>query len=290
MPSVALGKFEAIRSLSWKGLGKKDDLDSVRDCITINAQGIEILVLDLLHWGKAKMAYYDSLDRREQGGHVLHNIFVGNFFAENVLGIFSGESRVILPHLSSLSLSEVSFEAAVEEMQHVLNITQLRSLKLRNCRYSLALLDTIVRGPQTVRLRSFELVIDVEACFFQGVRIQQHDVSISRFLNSFQGLEDLYLRTTYSIDWAFIAQSILNHLSTLNRLITQGRPVDLLCNDLKILYENANSACIEKDSLSYNVRAAMGIHYENPKDRIYILNLTYFLGSRFWGSSSKSRL
>ena len=233
MPSVALGKFEAIRSLSWKGLGKKDDLDSVRDCITINAQKIEILVLDLLHWGKAKMAYYDSLDRREQDAHVLHNLFGGNFFAENVLGVFSGEARVILPHLSSLSLSEVSFEAAAEEMQHALNITQLCSLKLRNCRYSLALLDTIVRGAQTVRLRSFELVIDTEVSAFQGVRDQQHDVSISKFLNSFQGLEDLYLRIRYPMDWEFIIPSILNHVSTMSRMIIHADLGELLCNDLK---------------------------------------------------------
>lgn len=50
------------------------------------------------------------------------------FFAANVLGVFFGEARVRLSHLSSLSLTEVSFHDAVEEMNDDLNLTRLGSL------------------------------------------------------------------------------------------------------------------------------------------------------------------
>lgn len=255
IPDVLLGEFKTIRSLSWKGLSRTDDFDSVRDCIKINAQGIQSLELDLRNWLKARAAYYDGMKKRGQldFGFAAYD-FADKFFATDVLGMFPGEARVILPHLSSLSLSQVSFQAAVKEMQHALNVTRLVSLKLRNCRYSLALLDAIVRGAQTMRLKSFELVIDIEADEGQGAHEQEHDVSIFAFLNSFRGLEDLYLLVTDPMKWELIFRNISSHLSTLDRLITHRRKHDptsatfdspiLLCNESKNLYQGAHSTCI----------------------------------------------
>lgn len=104
--------------------------------------------------------------------------------------------RESLPHLSSLPLSEESFQAAVKEMQHALNVTRLGSFKLRNYWCSLALLNAIVHDAQTMRLKSFELVIDIEADVGQGAHEQEHYVSIFAFLDSFRGLEVLYLMIT----------------------------------------------------------------------------------------------
>lgn len=238
MPAVLLRESKAIRSLRWKGLRSTASFVSVCGCIKANAHGIETLELDLRNWIDAK----------------------------EVFSKFPGEAKLILPHLSSLSLSEVSFQAAAEEMRSVLNITRLSSLKLRNCRYSLDLLDTIVRGAQTLRLRSFELVIDIGADKFQGDR-EENDVCISTFVDSFRGLEDLYLLITDPIDWGLISRSISQHVSTLNRLITHrrqygmGRESPILwCNDLKNLYQAANLTCIGTDSKPSNlVRAAMEI-------------------------------
>ena len=285
MPSVLLGEPNAIRSLSWKGLSRAHEFDSVRDCIEINGQGIETLVLDLVpptrflsSCRKAESAYYDGRRRREQ-----RDDLPVNFFATDVLRVFPGEKRVVLPHLSVLSLSKVSFQAAAKEMQHALNITHLSSLKLQNCGYSLALLDTIVGGNHKMRLRSFELVIDKKANTFQGARKKRHDVSISAFLDSFRGLEDLYLMITDPIDWGLISKSISNHTSTLDRLITHGSqhgvflaahdPAILSCNELNDLYQGTNLTCIGTSSISpESVSAATGSPGEQSGGAVDILS------------------
>ena len=296
MPVVRLGEFKAIRSLSWKGLSRTDDFESFRDCIKTNANGIENLVLDLLEWARAEDAYYDGLKRRGQTDFD----FTVNFFARNVLSAFPGEARVILPRLSYLSLSDVSFQAATEEMQYALNITRLTTLKLRNCPYSLALLDTIVHGAQTIRLRSFELVIDM-LVDLQGAREDKRDVSISKFLDSFQGLEDVYLMITNPIDWGLVSQSISRHVSTLDRLVTHGRHInhahDKLdspipwCNDLKNLYHDAKLTCIGTCSMSSDlVRAIIKDSLQRISRVLHIFQLTYLVDARLEGSFSKTHV
>lgn len=46
---------------------------------------------------------------------------------------------------------------------------------------------------------------------------------IVRFLASFQGLEDLFLLLTKPLEWHLIANSIVNHQSTLKRLVLHDR-------------------------------------------------------------------
>ena len=75
----------------------------------------------------------------------------------------------------------------------------------------------------TVRLKSFELVIDVGCGPDQGNLRESHYETISLFLNAFQGLEDLYLMLACYVNWETIAESILGHTSTLDRLILHER-------------------------------------------------------------------
>ena len=204
------------------------DFNSLRKCIKINSQGVETVVLDLIDWSEAEHFHFFQLRWGPQ--EVVNYRY--NFFSRNVLEIYPGRVENLLPSLRSLSLSAVSFRWAVKEMQHALNITQLRSL---SCPYSLPLLDTIVKEAQTIRLISFELVIDIDCRDHQTYNGRDHNVKISAFLNAFRGLEDLYLMVTDEFNWELVAQAILGRLSTLNRLITHGRTAFFQLHSVKRL-------------------------------------------------------
>ncbi len=180
-----------------------------------------------------------------------------NFFPETILEVIPGEAQTLLPHLSSLSLSAVSFQVATDEILHALNITRLHSLRLWNYPHSLKLLKLIVSEAHTVRLKSFELVIDVAYNKEQGIHGERHYEMISALLNAFRGLEDLYLMLADYIKWEVIAGSISGHISTLDRLILHERVVveddewltpigSRIASNTGIhnLYESANLTCV----------------------------------------------
>ena len=132
-----------------------------------------------------------------------------------------GSWETALSNLRSLSLSVVSFVYAAKEMQYTLNVTGLRSLKLSNCPHSLGLLDAVVSTAQLLRLKSFELVIDVDWDDDQGV--DGHIAPIFSFLTAFTGLEDVALLLTDSVDWARLSHAVSHHSSTLRRTTTHAR-------------------------------------------------------------------
>ena len=251
--SIDLGKLKALRSLTWKGINKSNNFHSLGECIKVNKQGMETLVLDLIDWKGTEHEYFDGL--RRTNGSI--ESYTNNFFARDILELIPGDEKTILPHLSTLSLSAVSFQDAQEEMLHALNISRLRSLKLWNCPHSLDLLQTIVSGAHAMRLRSFELVLDVGRYSEQEIHGDVFHRIISGFLNAFRGLEDVYLMLTDYTDWRTIFHAIMGHVSTLDRLVTHERQdvgdeewaakVDSrmpLSKGLQDLYQNANLTCL----------------------------------------------
>jgi hypothetical protein len=69
----------------------------------------------------------------------------------------------------------------------------LTTLQLRNCPASPELLGTVLEQGITLKLKSFELVIDWNCLYhYQAFDKAQAEV-ILWFLDSFQGLEDLFL-------------------------------------------------------------------------------------------------
>lgn len=174
-----------------------------------------------------------------------------NFFARSVLGIKSGEEKELLQSLESLSLHVVSFQSVPTEMMYVLNLTKLHTLKLWNCPYSLDLLSAISNTAQSLRYKSFELVIDLSYLEEPDSHAGIHDTVVSSFLKAFEGLEDLYLRLPQPTNWDVVAQGIRNHSSTLHRLVLHtGDEIPPenglipLEGDTQQLYIDANLSCI----------------------------------------------
>lgn len=66
-----------------------------------------------------------------------------------------------------------------------------------------------------ILLTTFELVVDAEE--------EEIEKELFSFLKKFQGLRDLYLLIPGAVEWASIGQGILNHKSTLRRLVMHER-------------------------------------------------------------------
>lgn len=217
--SVDLTQFIELQSLAWRGLSRFDDCESVATFISTNGKQLKSLTLDLIDWATAEDIWALGMSHS-----TLHPTMVPeNFFASNLLRIERGENQEMLPSLEYLSLSAVSFLLFEVELSHALNMNKLRTLKLHNCAYSLGLLEVLSGSGRSTQLRSFELLVDPFCRRKQGRHMDTCDQVVARFLKSFQGLEDIYLSLPNSPDWGVIADGILNHQSTLRRLVTSER-------------------------------------------------------------------
>jgi hypothetical protein len=224
---IDLIQFCDIRSFTWRGINRRDHFMSLARFIENNVTGLVTLALDFVSWNKVEKTWR-SYELR-MGGNVPQ--FSDNFFARKVLGIQPGGERGLFRSLKNLFLSSVSFGAAVPEMIYAFNLSNLKTLTLRNCPYSLELLKGIVKNAHSLRLKSFELVIGLECRCFELEVAQQYDI-VARVLKSFSGLEDLSLmledlhyRLTPPRDWdATLVEGVLNHYSTLKRLVIHTGP------------------------------------------------------------------
>lgn len=210
---INISHFRCLRSLSWRGVRNSDDFKTIRDCLSLNAPHLRELTLDLVDWYKA-ICNWSAAHR----AWMTENF--SNFFTTDVLKIKAGDLNRTFPVLDVLSLSAVSFETAVEEIPHVMNFAGLSTLKLRHCRHVKELLERFPNSRQKISLTSFEVVVDSEDVDFV------YEFEIGGFLSAFQGLQNLYLMTPDDGSWPSLLKGVLNHETTLKRLVIHARTTD----------------------------------------------------------------
>jgi hypothetical protein len=215
MNPLDLSKFVRVTKFSWIGIQSKADFESLRTCLRLNALHLKTLNLNLIAWEKA-----DEL------GFTDHSRFVGdgkrskNFFATDTIGPEQNKPGLSFPSLESLSLSEVPFKSAINELHSAFDFSALRTLRLWNCSGALDLLERLIGSQQTIRLSSLEIVVHPEHATYM------EDELASKFLQAFTGLEDLYLSLP-ALDWRLIADSAAGHISTLKRVVFHGRDIEV---------------------------------------------------------------
>jgi len=211
----------SIQSLSWKGLSKGDHFDCLASFIKnrAGARRLRSLALDLVEWTRAESGWY-AHQRATLGGSPPRP---DNFFATSILGIQPDQDSVLFQSLETLLLTGVAFSPFENELGHSFNMMNLSTLQLRNCPASLELLETLLEQGITLKLKSFELAIDWDCLHHYQDFDEARTEVIFRFLDSFQGLEDLFLLLTQPLEWYLIVNSIGNHRSTLKRLVVHER-------------------------------------------------------------------
>ena len=114
--------------------------------ILYHAAQLEHLELDFLDWAD-EVELYRILGRPLPASHLATEFF----------RLVLCEDKVALLALKSLSLSSVAFWGASAQLMRALNMRNLQTLKLRNCRGADELLDGLAHSSEVPRLTSFEL-------------------------------------------------------------------------------------------------------------------------------------
>lgn len=215
MNPLDLSQFVRMTKFSWTGVQSEQDFETLRTCLRVNALHLKTLKLDLIDWEQADELW--SMD---------HSRFVGdgkrskNFFATDIIGPEQNKPGLSFPSLESLSLSEVSFETAINELHSAFAFSALRTLKLWNCRGLWDLLAHAADSQQVIRLTSLEIVMGSHN------RSMWENEQTSKFLRAFSGLKDLYLSLPM-LEWTPIPESMMGHMSTLKRMVLHGRTIDI---------------------------------------------------------------
>ncbi|KAN0095953.1 hypothetical protein V8E51_014758 [Hyaloscypha variabilis] len=169
---------------------------------------------------------------------------------------------VLFKSLNVLSLSAISFEGEEIRMAHAFNILKLTTLKLVNCHFCLPMLENLVEMDQI------------------GWVWKDDGKSISSFLNSFSGLEDIFLMLTDE-GWDLIFLTISNHAMTLERLVIHERTsnqyggdldsqVDL-SSELENLLSKTSLICLGANISPWELES--GLHSLAEKPALKILHL-----------------
>lgn len=201
-----LGAFRNLRTLSWKGLriwDRKQDLQAVLDANSDHLENLEIEVADcdkLIeegggHWYPNDLDYRDFWDRLH-----IHDA-VPTFFQS----------------LTKLSLSYITFELVDTSLAKSFNVTNLQSLTIRHCRCAPVFLETLTTVEGGLKLRYFELCMDDAPSWEFSER------PIQDLLESFGGLQDLYLVVNVGGGFSSYLDAISEHSDSLERLLWHGR-------------------------------------------------------------------
>ena len=209
--AIDLSPFTRLKSLSWRGLRSRSSFVSLALGINASHRSLEKLVIDTLSWALSEESYYKNASGPNKSS---------NFFAEEILQIQPDTTTVMFPSLRKLELCSISFGSFASNLSVALNMSSLRSLKLWNCPNADDVLQCMVGAGDQIMLQDFELVSEGPR---DKVEIALHGMlSLGMFLNSFRGLERLYLDIQRD-DWSDIAWSILEHKSTLEHLVLHSR-------------------------------------------------------------------
>ncbi|CZS90951.1 uncharacterized protein RAG0_01814 [Rhynchosporium agropyri] len=182
--------FTKLKSLTWRGLSNPTYFEALASLLqsTAFAGRLETLEFDFVNWKDA--------ERNWRHHEARYRTFKSNFFSEHIIG----KGKVVLKSLKNLSLTDVSFGGAEEELIKQLNIRSLDRLKLIICPFTFDMFDVILEIFD-LSFKRLELVLDSETRFSIGddavdVDYNQYANTLSTMIRSCVDLDDLFIVIT----------------------------------------------------------------------------------------------
>jgi len=127
--SYDVTKFHKVREFSWIGPKSEDDYQTIRQCLTANAEQLEAFRLNIIDWSKADDFWFLDFTRFSN-----NKTRRTNFFAEDILGVpldaEKGEYGLTFPALRSLYLGQLSFKSATISLASAFSFSRLKELRL----------------------------------------------------------------------------------------------------------------------------------------------------------------
>jgi hypothetical protein len=189
-------------------LRSKNDIESLKSTIRQISNQLLELKLDFIKWAGVEAVL--SMGREESNA----------FLVRNILELPPKSTIRMFPALQVLSLSNVSFKSGTEEMAHAFDFSLLSSLKLRFCCGWERFLQRGSRLSRPSRLKSLE--IQSTNAIVQEV---EPGDSISVFLNSFRGLEQLAIYTGSPSQTLDIWRAACHHNASLKAFLHHQRTI-----------------------------------------------------------------
>ncbi len=216
---LALSSFPHLKRLSWIGLSSLNDIKAVSAVLERTSHQLEELNLDLINHRNLQ-ALREIADEESDA-----------VFARDILEVDTGRIQKF-SGLRALSLSAVSFLATgvntsdtsdyldifpqraqtADSILSIFDFSLLRSLNLRSCPGWEELLELLTKSPRLLRLTSLELQSAIQDEFHHGLVIEA-------FIESLEGLEELFLYTHLNSTTLDIWRSVLHHKATLKRFV-----------------------------------------------------------------------
>ena len=177
----------------------------MRVFLAANKKILEKLELDFIDWSLVNRACETKLP--DDDSHV---------FSKHVLPLSGNPSTNVFPALTTLLLSAVCLPTNPEATVSAFDLSQLRSLRLHRCLNTHLLLRAIVQGALSLKLESFDCVMDDFA-----ENIDWGGSALNAFLRSFSSLRRLYLMIAPlgEITTEQYFESITYHAASLKSLV-----------------------------------------------------------------------
>ncbi|PGH28185.1 hypothetical protein AJ80_00075 [Polytolypa hystricis UAMH7299] len=209
---IILETFQHLKRLSWIDIRLECHFDSLRNTLQQISPQLEELELDLVKWSAV-----------EESAPFVDEALV-NYF---LMGITPEVQTRIFPALRKLSLSSVSLRPMEKEFLSALNRPQLCSLKLRLCDDWEAFLEHAIDSKQQVNLKSLEIhsAPDYDLDYDLAFELEEDHI-LPIFLNSFDGLEELFIHGTAPLAVPDLWRAALHHKSTLRKFVHHRRAIN----------------------------------------------------------------
>ncbi|KAK3300725.1 uncharacterized protein B0H64DRAFT_21776 [Chaetomium fimeti] len=224
---IDLSALCKLQSLRWRGPGVRH-LDTLSLAIENNSGRLQRLELDFIRWG--------SLERDMMELKKTNLLEAREWCANNIFGLARQSPQPILSAIRELSLAGMPLS---DGMARTINLDTLVSLKLRECKNWVGFLEGIIHLGVPIRLKALELRDS------RAVTQRDAPVTLNRFLNAFDGLEELFVsywnssRRTYVGYWHHASLGIWSganhHRATLKRLGYHRRWTEWACPEGDVL-------------------------------------------------------
>ncbi len=210
---VDLSSLGQLQSLCWKAPNVYH-FKALSDAIKRNSERLKKLELDFVDW---PMLLEDlGLVGSDQDDGPQSSC------ASIVFGLTGQSPQLIFPAIRELSLTQVPL---VAEMAGAINFDTLRSLTLRRCpswdRFLTRVTERVTESGLLIRLKSLEIYEcdNVTSGWGYG--------TIGRFLEAFDGLEELFIAYPGPEDTRGLWDHVTRHQATLTKFVHHQREVNI---------------------------------------------------------------
>lgn len=200
---ILLSKFACLKSISWLDLCYERHVREL--CLALKSNAFHLTQMDL---GVTDVS----------GDEVTQSI--QSMLANEILDMHDWRTSFRFPVLRYLSLYYMDLTPISHALSSIFNITSLLSLSLRLCKsWEYALLNFLNSGSR-IALKTLTLETHMRRAEEDSV------LAIPAFLNSFEGLKELYISVCCFISPVPVWRSVLTHKKTLRKLVCQQLHID----------------------------------------------------------------